>query len=255
MMKVLKILGLLVLVVVVGVFAVVAKVFIGMRPLEDGLELRPGVRLVQDGYVSAYLVDVGEGQVALVDCGNPGEESPVLKALAARGLGPEAVQAVFLTHGHRDHAGGCTNFPNARVYAHKADVPLLEGKVGSHGPLTQLFPAADSGVRVSGAVEDGAAITVGEVEFRAYGVPGHTPGSTAWLARDVLFFGDAANADKAGALTSAAWPFSDDVAQSDASVAALAGRLGEDEVQRMAFGHAGPVSGIGPLRAFAHAAR
>lgn len=255
MMRVLKFLAVLVLVLVVAAGAVLAKTFIGMRPMEDGTTVTEGVNLVKDGYVSAYIVDVGQGQVALVDCGNSVENNPVVAALAARGLGPEAVQAVLLTHGHPDHAAGCVNFPKARIYAHQAEVAIVEGREGTHGPIPALMGAKDIGVRVTSAVEDGGSVTVGDVEFRAFLVPGHTVGSTAWLARKTLFFGDAANSDAAGALTEAAWPFSDDVARSTASVTTLAGRLHEGEVEHLAFGHSGPVPGPGPLNAFARSGR
>ncbi len=93
------------------------------------------VRIVKDGYVDLGVIDLGDGKVALVDAGNDPEGKAILAELSRRKLGPEAVEAVLLTHGHPDHIAGCHLFPKASIYALAGDVALAEGREGSKGPV------------------------------------------------------------------------------------------------------------------------
>ena len=255
MRAVLKFLAAMIFVGVLALGVVLGKTFLGNRPLTDGTPVTQGVTLVKDGYVAAYVVDTSARTVALVDCGMAEDGAPILATLAARGLGADAVQAIFLTHGHKDHTGGCRAFPKAAVYALAPEAPIVEGREATHGPLPGLFGPYDAGVTVAHPVEDGAAVTLGDTTFRAYALPGHTVGSVAWSARGVLFLGDSANADADGALEPAPWIFSDNPDENVASLVGLSARLPDGEGAKLAFGHAGPIQGPGPLRAFAALAR
>src|SRR5258708_9829558 len=48
----------------------------------------------------------------------------LLTELARRKIGPDAVIAIFFTHGHRDHTAGASLCPNAALYALDADVEI-----------------------------------------------------------------------------------------------------------------------------------
>ncbi|HSQ65771.1 MAG TPA: MBL fold metallo-hydrolase, partial [Polyangiaceae bacterium] len=96
---------LLLLAVLVGVGFYSA--FGGMAAIVDGREPAPGVRIVKDGFVSVGVIDVGGGKIALVDAGNDPEGKVILAELSRRGASPDSVSAIFLTHGNRDHTGGC----------------------------------------------------------------------------------------------------------------------------------------------------
>jgi hydroxyacylglutathione hydrolase len=65
---------------------------------------------------------VEKGRAAIIDTGTANAVPYVLKALEAKGIAPEQVVYVLLTHVHLDHAGGAgqlmARFPNARLTAH-----------------------------------------------------------------------------------------------------------------------------------------
>jgi glyoxylase-like metal-dependent hydrolase (beta-lactamase superfamily II) len=68
-----------------------------------------------------HLIE-SEGRAAFVDTANFEVMPQALAALEARGLGPESVDYVILTHIHLDHAGGAgvmmEAFPNAKLVVH-----------------------------------------------------------------------------------------------------------------------------------------
>jgi glyoxylase-like metal-dependent hydrolase (beta-lactamase superfamily II) len=244
-------LGLALLVVVLGLAAVVFLSFRGLAPIGDGQRL-DGVEVVKDGIVACYVVDLTEREVALVDaCIDPAAKA-LLAALGRRGLGPDSVRAILLTHGDRDHIRGALAFPKAQVMAFAADVPLAEGR--EVRMLRWLLSPKDTGIRVTRALSDGEVVDLSGVAFRAYAVPGHTRGSAAFLARGVLFLGDSAEATTEGALAPAKRLTSDDPALNRHSLAQLARRIAPvaGEVRALAPAHSGVlVRGLAPLADFA----
>lgn len=236
MKRVLKWVGLAALVLAIAFGAVWYSAFGHNSAIVDGQQLAPGVETVKDGFVSAFLLDVGPGKVALVDAGKDAAGHAIDAALARRGLGREAVSAIFLTHGHGDHMAACKLFPDARVYAMESEVSLI-----------------GDAAKVTNPLKDGDVATVGELRVEAFAVPGHTPGSAAYLARGVLFFGDSAGASKDGVVMKAVRLFSKDSGQNVASLKALEARLAPraSEVKELAFAHTGPLEGFAPLTAFA----
>ncbi|MEQ1565943.1 MAG: MBL fold metallo-hydrolase [Myxococcota bacterium] len=229
--------------------------FSGGGEVIDGQELPGGARVVQDGYVSAFLLELPEGGAALVDAGNDPEGAAIRAALAQRGLSEGDVVALLLTHGHADHTAACARYPNATVYAASEELPLLAGEVGARSPVGRLFGAHPSPCAAPVGVRDGQVLPIGGVEVTAYLVPGHTRGSTAWLAGGVLFLGDSADATADGRLLGSKWLFSDDTDENARSLRALSDRLARDhaDVRALAFAHTGTLGGLGPLTAFAAA--
>ncbi len=226
----LQIFGLLLALCVLGIAGLAYSAFGGRASIVDGAEPAPGVRIIKDGIVTVGVVDAGDGKVLLIDAGNDPEGKAILAELTRRHAAPDAVSAIFLTHGHPDHTAGAHLFPHAAVYALQADVSLAEGREGSHGPVTHLFPPKDNGTRVSNVAHDGDTITVGSAQVRVFALPGHTAGSAAYLTRAVLFLGDSAGLKSDGTLTGSPWALSDNGAQNHASLRALADRLRPEQV-------------------------
>jgi glyoxylase-like metal-dependent hydrolase (beta-lactamase superfamily II) len=245
--------GLVVGVLVIVVVAVLAATFLGRQSIADGTKIGR-VRIVKDGIVSVGVINVGAGQVALVDAGTDGEGKAILAELSRRQIQPSAVTAILITHGHQDHTAAIKLFPQARVVALEKEVGLVEGTEGAHGPVTQLMPVSPTGVKVSWPVRDGETIAVGEVPVRVFAIPGHTAGSAAYLVDGVLFLGDAADTNDKGEVLGSPWIFSDSQAQDRESLVHLADVLQKDnaEVKALAFAHSGVrTEGLAPLQTFA----
>lgn len=231
-------LGVVVL-ILAGLAAPFIAAFAGNAPAVAGTELPGGARLVADGFAMLYLIPTGEKELALVDCGVDPEGKAVLSELQRRGLGPDAVTQIFLTHGHRDHVAACGKFPRAQVHALSAELPLLQGKPLHASPLSRFMHEAPVPLPIA-PVEDGATVQAGEKQVQVFALPGHTDGSAAYLVDGVLYVGDSAGLSSSGALSPAPWIFSVDTAQNRAALVALARRLDGQKVQSIAFGHTAP---------------
>lgn len=157
-------------------------------PAAQGERIRGPHELVgvQAGGSYAWVIPT-DGGVVLVDAGFDRDARAVLREIGSR-----PVKAILLTHAHVDHVRGLGALPAAPVYT--ADVPLLAGERAPGGWLARWFarttslPEPPEDVR---PVADGEELRIDGVRVRATAVPGHTPGSIAWLWNDVLFTGDA----------------------------------------------------------------
>lgn len=109
------------------------------------------------------------------------------------------VRDVFLTHCHGDHTAATPLFPLARVWAGAADAPQCANEAGPQ-TLMQRFLAwvnPPPAVAVSQKLTAEISVEVGNGQrVRALPMPGHTPGSYAYLYDGVLFIGDAAAVDE-----------------------------------------------------------
>ena len=170
-----------------------------------------GIRGVSAGNSYAYVVPLDEG-VVVVDTG--AEQDPAaLKAVIA----DRPVLAVLITHSHDDHIGGAKAL-NALTFIGKDDIPTWKGERQHQGLVQRIAP--DSAPvpmpdRVEG-ITDGFTFRTGTEQFVAVHLPGHTPGSTAWLYRNVLFGGDAVFGGDS--ITPAPFMFSDDDEQARESL-------------------------------------
>lgn len=80
----------------------------------DTLHLRPG-------FAASYLL-VEQGEALFIETGPRLSVPTLLDLLTQKGLPPEAVKAIIVTHIHLDHAGGAgallRHLPNARLLVH-----------------------------------------------------------------------------------------------------------------------------------------
>ncbi len=120
-----------------------------------------------------------------------------------------AIEAIWLTHGHIDHAGGAMDLKEALggipiIGSHKDDLPLLQGlekqasMFGMDGAVRNVTPDR--------WLADGDTVSFGEHVFEVLHCPGHAPGHMVFYNRaagfahvgDVLFRGSIGRTDLPG---------------------------------------------------------
>lgn len=129
------------------------------------------------------LFDVEDKTGVVVDPG--GDVDTILSVLKDNGI---KVTAIWLTHGHIDHAGGAMELKEALgvdiVGPHEADKPLLDNLV------TQGQKFGMSGVRnctPDRFLADGETVSFGSHVFEVLHCPGHAPGHVVYYNRDAKF--------------------------------------------------------------------
>ena len=133
-----------------------------------------------------------------------GEVEKITAAVAELGV---TVEAIWLTHGHLDHAGGAEaakkQFGVEIIGSHIADKMLLDNiemTAAGYG-LTGMYNASPDRW-----LEDGDLLQIGEHEFQVLHCPGHAPGHVVFvnhankliLMGDVLFKGSIGRTDLPG---------------------------------------------------------
>lgn len=145
----------------------------------------------------------GEGKAVIIDPG--GEVERILAEL--EGL---SVEAILLTHGHLDHAGGAASLKHALTVKQGQDVPILgPGREDRFLLKTITLQAASFGIHDMRNVtpdrylNDGEKLSLLGHVFEVASVPGHTPGHIVFIDRqdsraivgDTLFRGTVGRTD------------------------------------------------------------
>jgi glyoxylase-like metal-dependent hydrolase (beta-lactamase superfamily II) len=170
----------------------------------------PGVHRLSSVYTNWYVLQEG-GRLTLLDAGLPGDWREFLSALSRLGHTPADIDAVLITHHHRDHAGNAQRLRStgARVLSHPADAPYLRGEkhLSNRGMVRFLWRPwyalymlryLAKGITRTPTVAQLDELADGEVldvpsRPRVIHAPGHTAGSCALFLEDrsLLFSGDA----------------------------------------------------------------
>ncbi len=168
-----------------------------------------------------FVIDLGWGDAA----------AGLRSVLGQIGAKPSDVRFAFITHAHRDHIAAWTHVPQAMFVLGRDEVPLFTGRASYKGFATRLADDINTYRRPAPgevtvlALAGDTAFALGRDTLRAYAVPGHTPGSTAYLFRETLFVGDAANWGVIQGFRGALTIYSDSVPQSRMSLRSLLARL------------------------------
>lgn len=140
------------------------------------------------GFTTSFLLT--GSRFVLVDSGNPGSAAKILKQLSSRGIQPEQVSLIVVTHGHQDHTGDLQIMKEktgAPVAAQQDEVEALRRGATLHlkptGLSGRLFKLFVREKEKGQSIEPDILINK-ELDLKPYGVkgkiistPGHTPGS------------------------------------------------------------------------------
>lgn len=174
------------------------------------IDYEKGISAIDSDYVrpnmDAIHLIVEGGRAAIVDTGTNHSVPHVLEALQAKGIAPQAVEFVILTHVHLDHAGGAgllmQKLPAARLAVHPRGVrhmvdpaALMAGTIELYGRASaarlygQIVPVSPGRIL---AVSEGSSLHLGDREFLFFDTPGHARHHVCMLdgATHHLFAGD-----------------------------------------------------------------
>jgi glyoxylase-like metal-dependent hydrolase (beta-lactamase superfamily II) len=179
-----------------------------------------------------------------IDLGWTGARRTLTRATAQLNGTPADIRYVFLTHGHRDHTYGWRAVRQATFVLGAGEVPFFTGGALYRGALPRIgdrlvkYPHPRPGELEMKPLGGDTMFVLGRDTLFAFPIPGHTPGSTAYLFRGILFGGDAINWRPWTGFAGARPEFSDDVEQSRASMRTLWTRLDSTRVRVGCSAHA-----------------
>ncbi|HEX5000086.1 MAG TPA: MBL fold metallo-hydrolase [Terriglobia bacterium] len=145
-------------------------------------KLFDNVYAVGNSETAVYALTSSEG-IVLLDAGFENKAEALVAQLQKVNLDPARVKYIFLGHGHADHFGGARFFQDkykTKVAAAAADWDLINAPGGGGG-----FPnrGGGGGAKPSKDVtlEEGKPFQFGDLTITPVAIPGHTPGSLAFI--------------------------------------------------------------------------
>ncbi len=148
----------------------------------EGLIEELGVENGIPSSLCAFLVKK-DGKNILFDSGNGVEDSQLISVLEEKGIKPEDIDYIFITHLHGDHIGGMVKdghavFTDATVYLNKDEY--------DSGNVDESEMGKAYGDRII-PFTDGTTLPCKVKAIKAYG---HTPGHTMYRVDDIVIAGD-----------------------------------------------------------------
>ncbi|MGH8094370.1 MAG: MBL fold metallo-hydrolase [Chthoniobacterales bacterium] len=167
--------------------------------------IAPDVGWQPISFVNTYFVGHSGGPWVLIDSGLPGHTEEIFAAAEARFGAGSRPRAIYLSHGHFDHAGSAMALAerwDVPVFAHRMELPYLTGLSDYPPPdptiggamvfLSRFIPyrARDLGERIRELPEDELD---GLPDWKWIATPGHSPGHVVFFRESdrVLLAGDA----------------------------------------------------------------
>jgi metallo-beta-lactamase class B len=146
----------------------------------DPVKLFDNVYAVGNSETTVYALTSSDG-IVLLDAGFEEKAGPVLvPQLQKLGLDPARVKYILLGHGHADHFGGAKYFQDkygTKVAATAADWDLINAPAPARGAAGAggAKPAKDV------VLAEGQPFKFGDLTITPIEIPGHTPGSLAFI--------------------------------------------------------------------------
>jgi glyoxylase-like metal-dependent hydrolase (beta-lactamase superfamily II) len=161
-----------------------------------------------DSYLNLTLIVDEDNGNTLVDAGLPDQTEAIGAALLEAGVGVRDLRRIIFTHQDLDHVGSgaaLVRQSGARVLAHSADAPYIEGRLRPLKPSPEMLEQRPQmrkvlerlePVGVDEQVESGTRLDLAG-GTRVIPTPGHTPGHISLYLEEskILIAGDALTAE------------------------------------------------------------
>jgi glyoxylase-like metal-dependent hydrolase (beta-lactamase superfamily II) len=161
-----------------------------------------------DGFLNITLILDEENGNTLVDAGLPDQIEAISAALVEAGIGVGDLRRIIFTHQDLDHVGSgaaLVRQSGARVLAHPADVPYIDGSLRPLKVTPEMLERRPQmrevlerlePVKVNEYLEDGSRLDLAG-GIRVVFTPGHTPGHLSLYPErpKILVAGDALTAE------------------------------------------------------------
>src|SRR4051812_39464060 len=145
----------------------------------EPVKLFDNVYAVGNSEATVYAIVTPQG-IILIDSGYADRvETVVVAGLKKLGLDPANVKYVLLGHGHADHFGGARYFQEhygAKIGTTAADWALIYP-----ANLTADQAAAQGRPKPDLVLSEGQPVKLGDLTVTPVAIPGHTPGSLAFI--------------------------------------------------------------------------
>lgn len=150
--------------------------------------------------IATFLIPSDDGLI-LIESGPESTYEHLIDAIKEKGVDPDDIKHVLLTHIHFDHAGAAWKFAEkgAKIYVHPIGLPHLQSPERLWNSAKMIY--GDDMDRLWGemkpidenklvAVEDGDEIRIGSLNFKVHYTPGHAIHHNAYQLDDTIFVGD-----------------------------------------------------------------
>jgi hydroxyacylglutathione hydrolase len=190
-----------------------------------------------------YVAATSAGPI-VIDLGWTGAQKALRTALGELGADSAQVAAVFVTHAHRDHIEAWPLVANAPFYLGAPERDFLFGEFHYRAWVPRTADAVKPpDLPHSGALDvheftRDTVIVVGADTVRAFLVTGHTPGSAAYVFRNILFAGDAVMHSRRAGFRPARARYSEDPQQAERSLRSLLDRVAPLGIRYVCTAHA-----------------
>jgi metallo-beta-lactamase class B len=149
-------------------------------PELEPVKLFDNLYAVGNSEATVYAITTSQG-IILIDSGYADRaESVVVAGLKQLGLDPATVRYILLGHGHADHFGGAQYFQEH--YGTKVGTTAADWDViyPANPPANQAN-SAQSRPKKDLVLAEGRPVTLGDQTVTLVAIPGHTPGSLAFI--------------------------------------------------------------------------
>jgi metallo-beta-lactamase class B len=151
-------------------------------PVIPASKIFDNVYIIGNSGTAVYVIQASAGLLMIDSLGADQVQTQLLPGFQKLGLDPANVKIILVGHGHADHFGGSPYMQEhfgSKVYISAADWNLMEhppaGRGGPPKGPPAVLPKHDA------EVKEGEPVVLGDLKVIPVAIPGHTPGSMAYI--------------------------------------------------------------------------